>query len=78
MFPDAQYYVTVTNGNSPMAVLVRGMDMFEFFTDYRERFSRYPYVMSLVPLDPEEFEEFLDHFTEQSSDDSIFDNGEIE
>ena len=78
MFPDAQYYVTVMNGNSHMAIIVRGMDMFEFFLDYQRRFSRYPYIMSLIPLDHEEFEEFLEYFEEHGNEDTIFDNGELE
>lgn len=76
MFPDAQYYVTLMSGNSPMAVIVRGMDMIEFFHNFREVFNRFPYILSIVPLDPEEFEEFLEVFENNENNDMIFDNGE--
>lgn len=77
MFPDAMYYVTLQHGNSPMACIVRNMDTFEFFQEYRNRFSRYPYIMSLVPLDEDEFYQFLDVFDMDNSD-AIFDNGEYD
>lgn len=78
MFPDSQYYVTLMHGGSCMAVIVRGMDTIEFFTLFRERFNRFPYILSLVPLDYEEFEEFIEVFEENGNDDLIFDNGEQE
>lgn len=78
MFPDAQYYVTLQNGNSPIAVIVRGMDTFDFYTEYRNRFNRCPYILSLVPLDSDEFDEFLDYFEEYGNSDTVFDNGELE
>lgn len=74
MFPDAAYYVTLMHGSSPMACIVRGMDTVEFYYEFRDRFNRMPYILSLVPLDSDEFDSFLDIF--EGNTDCIFDNGD--
>lgn len=75
MFPDAQYYATINLGNSAYACIVRGMDFYEFFIEFKNRHNRFPYVQSLVPLDQEEFELFYDYFDSEGQSESIYDNG---
>lgn len=69
MFEDALYYISEGWGDRRQVIIVCYMAFEEFFTEFRKRYDRNPFIHEMISLDELEF----DLISEYIGNSGIFD-----